>query len=49
MAARVKRERGPDPWKERFEFEARKHTKEPFPTGRKGTPIKKRTRVPKSY
>ena len=49
MAARVKRVVGPDPWKERFEFEAKKHTQHPFPVGRKGTPIKPRLKVPKSY
>ena len=49
MAARIKRVRGPDPWKERFDFEAKKHTRHPFPTTRKGAPIKARRKVPRSY
>lgn len=49
MTARVKRVKGPDPWKERFAFEARKHTKDPFPEGRKGKSIAKRRKIPKAY
>lgn len=49
MTERVRREKGPDPWKERFEFEAKKHTKYPFPTTRIGTPIKAIRRIPKKY
>jgi len=49
MAARVKREKGPDPWAERFEFEAKKHTKTPFPSTRKGKPIAERRKIPKTY
>jgi len=40
MTERVRREKGPDPWKERFAFEATKHTQHPFPPTRKGAPIK---------
>lgn len=40
MSARVKREKGPDPFKDRFRFEARAYTRDPFPHTRKGEPIK---------
>lgn len=49
MAARVTRVKGLDPWKERFEFEAKKHTKHPFPTTRIGKAVVKRRRIPKTY
>jgi len=34
------------PWEERFKFEARKHTRDPFPPGRKGEPIHERGKHP---
>lgn len=49
MTERVRRVKGPDPGEERFEFEARKHSKFPFPSTRIGTPIKAIKRKPKKY
>jgi len=28
-----------DPWEERFRQEAKRHTRDPFPSGRKGEPM----------
>jgi len=47
MAARYPPAPPPDPWKERFEAEAKKHTRLPFPPGRKGEPIQEIPRKPR--
>lgn len=38
-----------DPWKKRFEAEAKKHSRFPFPAGRKGAPVKKLPKKPRGY
>ena len=47
MAARYPPAPPPDPWKERFEAEARHHTRIPFPPGRKGAAVVERLKKPK--
>jgi len=46
MAARYPPAPPPDPWKERFEAEAKHHTSLPFPPGRKGEPVKETRKKP---
>lgn len=49
MASIRRRRTGPvpDPWKERFAFEAMMHSKHPHPTTRIGAPIKATRRKPR--
>lgn len=50
MTMRRKRvEPVPDPFKERFEHEVVSNIGKPWSDDRKGTPMKKRRRKPKSY
>ena len=47
MAARYPPVPPPDPWKERFESEAKRHSRMPFPSGRKGEPVAEIAKKPK--